>query len=231
MTRDDSAVSQRRNGRPSTSPYVIGVTGPIASGKSTIADLLRQRGAEIIDADRVYRDLLAPGSTLWQRVVERFGSAIVGSDGDIDRAALADIVFTDPAALADLDRITHPAVIADVRDRIGRTSSPLVVLEAVKLVQSGLASDADALWFITADPETRLHRLMSRSGMDEESARVRIAAAPSTVPEGIEVDAFVDNSGDLTATSSAVDDALRAVWLAPSQEMHKHVTPAQKECS
>src|SRR5215207_403898 len=231
MTRDDSAVSQRRNGRPSTSPYVIGVTGPIASGKSTIADLLRQRGAEIIDADRVYRDLLAPGSTLWQRVVERFGSAIVGSDGDIDRAALADIVFTDPAALADLDRITHPAVIADVRDRIGQTSSPLVVLEAVKLVQSGLASDVDALWFISADPETRLRRLMSRSGIDEASARARMAAAPDTVPEGVNVGAMIDNSGDLAATSAAVDEAWRALRSGPASRKHKHVMSTKKERS
>jgi dephospho-CoA kinase len=231
MTRDDLAASQRRNGGRSTSPYVIGLTGPIASGKSTVADLLRQRGAEIIDADRIYRGLLVPGSTLWQRVVERFGSTVVGSNGDINRAALADIVFADPNALADLDHITHPAVIADIRERIARTSSRLVVLEAVKLVQSGLASDVDALWFITADPETRLHRLMSRSGMDEESARVRIAAAPSTVPEGVKVDAIVDNSGDFTSTSSAVDDAWRAVWLASSQENDKRVMPAQKECS
>src|SRR5215217_5536598 len=231
MTRDDWAVSQRRNGRPSTSPYVIGVTGPIASGKSTIADLLRQRGAEIIDADRVYRDLLAPGSTLWQRVVERFGSAIVGSDGDIDRAALADIVFTDPAALADLDRITHPAVIADVRDRIGQTSSPLVVLEAVKLVQSGLAADVDALWFITADPETRLRRLISRSGMDEASARTRIAAAPSTVPEGVTVDAIIDNSDDLASTSSAVDDAWHAVRWDSTPGKQKQLMPSQRERS
>jgi dephospho-CoA kinase len=231
MTRDDLIVSRRRNSVPSTSPYVIGLTGPIASGKSTVAELLRQRGAEIIDADRIYRDLLAPGSMLWQRVVERFGPTIVGSDGDIDRAALAEIVFADPDALADLDRITHPAVIAEIRDRMARTSSPLVVLEAVKLVQSGLDSDVDALWFITADPETRLRRLMTRSGMDEESARVRIAAAPSTVPEGVEVDAIVDNSGDLASTSSVVDNAWRAVWLAPSQEEHKHLTPVQKECS
>jgi dephospho-CoA kinase len=128
--------------------------------------MLRQRGAEVVDADLVYRSLLAPGSTLWKRVVERFGPAIVGSDGDIDRAALADIVFTDPEALADLDRITHPAVIAEIRGRIAQTRSPFVVLEAVKLVQSGLTSDVDALWFITADPETRLCRLMSRSGVD-----------------------------------------------------------------
>jgi dephospho-CoA kinase len=231
MTREDVAERQRRTSGPSTPPYVIGLTGPIASGKSTIAQMLRQRSAEVIDADRVYRCLLAPGSTLWKRVVERFGPAIVGPDGDIDRAALADIVFTDPKALADLDRITHPAVIAEIRDRIAQTSSPLVVLEAVKLVQSGLASDVDALWFISADPETRLRRLMSRSGIDEEQARVRIAAAPSTVPKGVEVDTIIDTSGDLASTMSAVDNAWRALSVSSLHKKHKQLISAQKERS
>lgn len=231
MTRHDVAVSQQRTGARSATPYVIGLTGPIASGKSTIAEMLRKRGAEVVDADRVYRGLLAPGSALWKRIVDRFGPAIVGSDGDIDRSALADIVFADPEALADLDRITHPAVIAEIRDRIARTSSPLVVLEAVKLVQSGLASDVDALWFITADPETRLRRLISRSGVDEASARARIAAAPSSVPEGVAVDAIVDNSGDLASTSAAVDDAWRAIRLDPTREKQKGLISVQKERS
>ena len=231
MTRDDRAESPRQTSGPSTPPYVIGLTGPIASGKSTIAEMLRQRGAEVIDADHVYRCLLAPGSTLWKRVVERFGPAIVGPDGDIDRAALADIVFADPQALADLDRITHPAVIAEIRDRIAQTSSPLVVLEAVKLVQSGLASDVDALWFISADPETRLRRLMSRSGIDEQQARVRIAAAPSTVPTGVEVDTIIDTSGDLASTMSAVDDAWRALSVDPLLKKRKQLISAQKERS
>jgi dephospho-CoA kinase len=227
----DVAVSQQRSGAPSTAPYVIGLTGPIASGKSTVAELLRQRGAEIIDADLVYRGLLAPGSPLWTRVVDRFGPTIVGPDGDIDRTALANIVFSDREALADLDRITHPVVIAEIRDRIARTNSPVVVLEAVKLVQSGLAKDVDALWFITADPEVRLRRLMSRSEMDEPSARTRIAAAPSGVPEGVEVDAIVDNSSDLASTSSAVDDAWQAIWLGSTHENHNELMSAQKERS
>ena len=231
MMREDVAVSPRRMDASSASPYVIGLTGPIASGKSTVAEVLRQRGAEVIDADRVYRDLLAPRSALWKRVVDRFGPTIVGSDGNIDRAALADIVFADPDALGELDRITHPAVIAEIRDRIAQTSSPLVVLEAVKLVQSGLAADVDALWFITADPETRLRRLISRSGMDEASARTRIAAAPSTVPEGVTVDAIIDNSDDLASTSSAVDDAWHAVRWDSTPEKQKQLMPSQKERS
>src|SRR5215213_8834537 len=132
MTDDGATVSGW--GTSELSPFVIGLTGPIASGKSTVADLLRRRGAEVIDADQVYRSLLQPRSELWRQVVERFGPAIVRSDGEIDRAALGGVVFADPAALADLDRITHPAVVTEVRRRIARSTAPLIVLEAVKLV-------------------------------------------------------------------------------------------------
>jgi dephospho-CoA kinase len=229
MTDGVGEVSQRRIS--DSSPVVIGLTGPIASGKSTVAELLRQRGAEVIDTDRVYRSLLRSGSELWRQVVDRFGPAIIGSDGEIDRAALGRLVFADPEALADLDRITHPAVVAEVRTLIARSTAPLIVLEAVKLVQSGLASDVDALWFISADPETRLRRLMSRSGMDEASARTRIAAAPDTVPEGVEVTATIDNSGDFATTGAAVDDAWRAVWSGPARESHNRLNPAKKERS
>jgi dephospho-CoA kinase len=229
MTHDVREVSQR--GVSDSSPFVIGLTGPIASGKSTVAELLRQRGAEIIDADRVYRSLLHHGSELWRQVVERFGPAIVGSDGEIDRAALGRVVFSDPAALADLDRITHPAVVAEVRTRIDRSSAPLIVLEAVKLVQSGLASDVDALWFVRADPETRLRRLMARSGMDEASARARIAAAPDTLPEGVDVGALIDNSGELASTAAATEDALQAVQSGPARRKHTHMMSAKKERS
>jgi dephospho-CoA kinase len=229
MTRDDGASSPQ--GASDPSPFVIGLTGPIASGKSTVAEMLRHRGAEVIDADRVYRSLLVPGSELWRRVVERFGPGIVRSDGEIDRAALAEMVFVDPEELADLDRITHPAVVAEIRTRIARSTAPLIVLEAVKLVQSGLASDVDALWFITADPETRLHRLMARSGMDKKTARARIAAAPDTVPEGVEVTATIDTSDDLTVTSSAVDDAWQAVASGPAREKDRQLMQAKEERS
>jgi dephospho-CoA kinase len=229
MKRHDVPLAKWDTGDPA--PYVIGLTGPIASGKSTVAEMLRQRGAEVIDADRVYRTLLVPGSRLWQRVVDRFGSAIVGPDGEIDRAALGRAVFADPEALADLDCITHPAVVAEIRSRIARSSAPLVVVEAVKLVQSGLASDVDALWFVTADAETRLHRLMSRSGIGEESARARIAAAPDSVPAGVEVGATIENSGDLASTSSALDAAWRAVRSGAAKEKQMHSLSMEKERS
>ena len=229
MTDDGAGVGHW--GPSGRSPFVIGLTGPIASGKSTIAELLRQRGAEVIDAVRVYRSLLQPGSALWRQIVERFGPAIVGTDGEIDRVALGGVVFADPAALADLEGITHPAVVTEVRRRIARSTAPLIVLEAVKLVQSGLASDVDALWFIRADPEMRLQRLMTRSGMDEASARARIAAAPDTVPAGVDVDATIDNSGDLASTAAAIDNAWRAMRSGSVRRQHGPLLAAKKERS
>lgn len=229
MTHDGAKVGERGSGEPS--PFVIGLTGPIASGKSTVAELLRQRGAEVIDADRVYRSLLQPGSDLWQRVVGRFGPAIVGLDGEINRAALGGVVFADPEALADLDRITHPAVVNEVRTRIAGSAAPFIVVEAVKLAQSGLDSDVNTLWFIRADPETRLRRLMSRAGIDEASARSRIAAAPDTVPEGIVVGATIDNSGDLVSTLAAIDEAWRAVCSGTARLNDKRLMSEKKEHS
>jgi dephospho-CoA kinase len=229
MTHGGGTVSRQTTGE--SAPFVIGLTGPIASGKSTVAELLRQRGAEVIDADGVYRSLLQPGSELWRQIVARFGKAIVESDGEIDRAALGGIVFADPEALVDLDCITHPAVVGEVRTRIAESKAPIVVLEAVKLVQSGLDADVDELWLISADPDTRLRRLMSRSGMDEASARARIAAAPATVPEGVAVSATIDNSGDLTATSAAIDEAWRAAWPQAARRKPKCLTPAEQEHS
>lgn len=213
------------------SPFVIGLTGPIASGKSTVAALLGRKGAAVIDADHVYRSLLVPRSDLWHRLVARFGPTIVRFDREIDRAALGEIVFRDRAALADLDEITHPAVVAEIRSRIAESTAPIVVIEAVKLVQSGLTSDVDALWFVSTDPEIRLIRMMSRPGMDEARARARIAAAPDSVPVGVLVDVMIDNSGDLAATTRSVDEAWRATVPAAATKQRAEMVSTQKESS
>jgi dephospho-CoA kinase len=216
---------------PRQLPFVIGISGPIASGKSTVAALLREKGAYVIDADHIYRSLLVPRSNLWHQLVERFGPTIVRSDGEIDRAALGELVFRDRAALADLDGITHPAVVAKIRTELSQSTSPVVVIEAVKLVQSGLSSDVDALWFVAADPETRLVRLMSRPGMDEAKARARIDAAPSAVPDETHVDVTIDNSGDLAATALAVDEAWHAMKSVPEKKRRAERESTQEEHS
>lgn len=190
---------------------VIGLTGPIAAGKSTVAAMLESLGGEAIDADRVYHSLIRPHSPLWTAVVARFGEAVVGPDQRLDRGALARIVFADPAALRDLEQLTHPAVVAEIQRRIARSPAPLVVVEAVKLVPSGLNRDVDAVWLITADEETRLQRLMARGGLDRDEARARIAASANTVPTDVPPDVTIDTSGSLAETRRAVVDALDAM--------------------
>jgi dephospho-CoA kinase len=205
--RSSGGVTAAGNGRL----LVIGLTGPIASGKSTVAELLRELGAEVIDADQVYRSLLTPGSELWQRIVARYGPSIVRPDREIDRAALAKIVFADADDLADLDRMTHPAVVAEIRNRISRSVAPVIAIEAIKLVQAGLGADVDSLWLVTADAETRLNRLIARSGIDETEARRRLAASPDPTQSPIHFDVTIDNSGDLSKTSRQVADAWQSL--------------------
>ena len=191
-------------------PLVIGLTGPIASGKSTVAELLRHRGAAVIDADQVYRSLLTPGSDVWEEIVARFGPAVVGPDNQLDRSALGEIVFRDPAALADLDRISHPHVVAEIRRQIAASDTDVVVVEAVKLVESGLLAEVDSLWLVTADPEVRLRRL-SRRGLSEVEARARLAASSHVAVPDAPVDVVIENSGDMSRVERAVADAWQSV--------------------
>lgn len=189
---------------------VIGLTGPVAAGKSTVAELLRRHGATIIDADRVYRSLLTPGSDVWARIVDRFGPSVVLPDRQIDRASLAGIVFRDPTALADLERITHPSVVAEIRRQIADSGAEVVVVEAVKLSQAGLLGDVDSLWLVTAEPRIRLRRLRARGELSEDDARSRIAASLHVLDPNATPDFTIDTSGDMSCVSRQVDDAWRS---------------------
>lgn len=197
---------------------ILGLTGTIAAGKTTVAEMLSTRGAEIVDGDQVYRELLTPGSPLLTRLSERFGKQIVTTSGELDRQALASLVFNDPSALADLDALTHPAIVAETRRRIERSRATVVVVEAVKLAQTDLVNDLDALWLVTADPNVRWQRLVARSGLDVEEARARIAAVTDPVPAGVAIDVVIDNSGDLSALERQVANAWSAFLEARSHE-------------
>jgi dephospho-CoA kinase len=200
--------NERDTDRDHGAPFVIGLTGPIASGKSTVAEILRRWGAEAIDADRVYHDLLAPGSDLARGIRERFGAEVLRPDGSLDRPALGQLVFRDPTALADLEALTHPAVVSEIREQIARSTAPVVVVEAIKLIQSGLLDDVDLLWVVTADPEVRVQRLMERSDMTTAEARARVEAVGNPLPDEVSPDAVIDNSGALCQTELTVRRAL-----------------------
>ena len=157
----------------------IGLTGPIGCGKSTVARWLGDRpGVVVIDADRVARDVLTVGAPEVDAVYARFGAHLRGPDGELDRAALGRVVFADPEALRDLEGIVHPAVrprILAALEAAEVAGAPVVIIEAIKLVEGGLAELCDEVWLVTCGPDVQLERLVGR-GSPEPEARERIAA-------------------------------------------------------
>ena len=152
----------------------IGLTGPIGCGKSTVAGWLATRGAVAIDADEIARDVTAPGEPAHDAVLARFGDPVRGADGNLDRAALARLVFADPAALADLEAIVHPAVrpaILAAVEAADAGGAPAVVIEAIKLVEGGLAAICDEVWLVTCDPLVQRERLLARGATPDDADR------------------------------------------------------------
>ena len=198
-----------------TRSTVIGVTGGISTGKSTVLAILGELGVATIDADAVYHSLISPGGSLVEPIVARFGGHVRNDDGSIDRRALAGIVFADPVALADLDRITHPTVISEIEARIAGSSTPLVAVDAVKLIESGMHELCDAVWLVTCDPSVQKARLMARNGLSENEAELRLAAQPDEAYRRKHADSVLDNCGDLASLRRQVETQLTLVKSLP----------------
>ena len=189
----------------------VGLTGGIGSGKSTVADLLVARGAVLIDADRIARQVVAPGGAAYGPVVQRFGPAVVAADGTIDRPALAAVVFADPGALADLNAITHPAIGAVMTERRAaeEDTGHIVVLDVPLLTPAhrdllGL----DAVVVVDCDPALALRRLTSARGMDRADAEARMAAQVGRHERLQGADLVVANDGSL----SELEDEVASAW-------------------
>ena len=200
---------------PHAAPYLIGLTGNIACGKSTVLAQLAGYGAEVIDADRLVHELQRPGEPVWAAIREEFGPGIIAPDGALDRRALAALVFGDPAALARLEGLTHPAVRARVVARVAASTAPVVVIDAIKLIEGGLADACDEVWVVTCMPEQQLARLMARNGFSEAEARRRIDAQPPAAEKVARADVVIDNSGTREATRAQVAAAWAALPVAP----------------
>jgi dephospho-CoA kinase len=185
---------------------VLGVTGNIATGKSTVVSILRELGAHHIDADLVYRDLVATGQPLLHTLVEHFGEGIIAPDGSLDRKALGAIVFNDADRLAELDALTHPAVIAETDRRADAIREGVIVMDAVKLIESGHADVCDEVWLVTAPEEMQVRRVMNRNDVDADEARRRVAAQPPLEPKLDRADVVIDNSGTLDELREQVLD-------------------------
>ena len=192
----------------SKSSYVIGLTGNIATGKSQVAQMLARRGAEHIDADRLAHRVMARGTPAWQQIVATFGREILSANGEIDRKRLATVVFANEPDLARLEQIVHPAVIARTEDRIASTKVDVVVVEAIKLIESGMVLRlCDVLWVVTAPRELQIERLMSTRGLSRDEAILRMDAQPPQADKVARADVVIDNSGTLEETERLVSCA------------------------
>jgi dephospho-CoA kinase len=197
---------------------VIGLTGGIGSGKSTVSALLAGKGAVIVDADAITREVQQPGTDTFAAMVERFGDGIVGPDGALDRNAVADIVFNDPDALADLNQIVHPAVGAEIASRMKALTEgdDVVVLDVPLLVESSRAYPVAGLLVVDVDPEVAVGRLVGQRGMREDDVRARMARQSSREQRLARADRVIDNSGDLDDLARQVDEAWE--WIGGLRE-------------
>jgi dephospho-CoA kinase len=188
---------------------LIGLTGGIGSGKSTVSALLAEHGAEVIDADAITRELQRPGTEVFEAMRERFGPGIVAPDGTLDRQAVADIVFNDADALKDLGAIVHPAVGLEIAARLeaAQGSGRVVVLDVPLLVESG-RDDLVALVVVDVDPEVAVERLVAQRGMREDDARARMKNQASREDRLAKADFVIDNSGSREQLARDVD----ALW-------------------
>lgn len=211
----------------SIKPFVIGLTGPIGCGKSTVGHMLGELGGTLIDADALARESTAPGEPTLGPIRLRFGDGVFAPDGSLDRAALATLVFSDQMALRDLESIVHPAVRPRVLERMERAQAagdPFVVVEAIKLVEGGLAEQCDEVWIVRCTPETQRARLLGR-GMSGEDADARRAAQGADLADNL-AEALgertvrrLDTDGTLAETHDRVEaalaDALAGLVLHP----------------
>ncbi len=210
-------------------PYVIGLTGNIATGKTVVATMLAELGAEVIDADRLAHHTMKAGTPTWQRVVDEFGPDILQPDGEINRAELGARVFADCEALTRLEAIVHPAVIAEserllhnLSDEAGSLrGASVVVLEAIKLIESGMQQHCDELWVVSCRREQQLQRLVEKRGLSVAEAELRIDAQPPQEEKIALADVVIDNSGDLEQARAQV----RREWerIAATSPEHQPV--------
>lgn len=195
---------------------LVGLTGGIGSGKSTVAARLADHGAELIDADAVAREVVEPGEPALAEIRERFGPGVITADGALDRSALADIVFDDADARADLEAITHPRIGAAISERLAAVDDtgsrdgrrPVVVVDHPLLLETGQVDDFPVVVAVLAPPEVRLERLTTQRGMDADDVRARIASQATDDERRAAATHVIDNSGGREQLAEQVD----ALW-------------------
>ncbi len=183
----------------------VGLTGGIASGKSTVARLFSALGVPIIDADVLSREVTAPGSPLLRHIAERFGEAFIGADGSLDRRALRRVVFADPQVRADLEALTHPAIFQAMEQRSATAGGPYQVLVLPLLVEKSHATLAHRVLVVDCDESLQIRRLQARDGSTLEEARAILAAQAPRAARLQAADEVITNDGDLQSLRIQVE--------------------------
>jgi dephospho-CoA kinase len=188
---------------------IIGLTGNIASGKTEVAKIFKELGAEIIYADKVAREVVEPGELAWQEIIEEFGSDILNTDGSINRKKLGEIVFNDDKKREQLNRITHPRIMTKIKETIDsykKENVKLVIIEAALIVErGGLLTLIDELIVVSADEETQIERIMTRDGLQRDEALSRIESQMPISEKTKHATCVIDNSGSLEETRRQVE--------------------------
>ncbi len=192
-------------------PYRIGLTGNIATGKSTVGRMLASWGAMRIDADKIAHQMIAPDGPAYEAVVVEFGADILAPDGNIDRQKLGAIVFSDAAALARLEALVHPPTVAHIQQQIKTSDAPIVVVEAIKLLESGMAETYESIWVTTCPEVVQLRRLVKNRGLSREHARPRIQAQPPQARKLAQAAVIIDTNCALADTRAQVAAAWRDI--------------------
>lgn len=188
--------------------YIIGLTGNIATGKSTVLRYLQQKGAYVLDADKLAHESMHTGTHTYWAIVDAFGTDILQPDGAIDRPQLGRIVFADAAKLAHLEALVHPAVFDLARRELAKLEADIVILEAIKLLEAGqLVTMCDEVWVITSRPETQLRRLRETRNIDEAEARRRMDAQSPQEEKMKQADRVIANDGATAELYAQVDQA------------------------
>jgi len=192
---------------------LIGLTGGIGAGKSTVSAGLATKGAAVIDADAIVRELQQPGTVVFTEMVERFGPGIVAPDGDLDRAAIAEVVFTDETALADLGAIVHPRVHEEIQRRLDELEATdrVVILDVPLLVESGWEGMLGTI-VVDLHPDVAVQRLVEHRGFNEVDARNRIAQQATREHRLSKADFVIDNHGQPHELDAEIDRAWE--WIA-----------------
>jgi len=187
---------------------LVGLTGGIATGKSTVSEILRRLGCEIIDADQLARDVVEPEQPAWKQIVAEFGRGVVTAEGTLDRKKLGAIVFADPERRKRLEAITHPAIRARFQARLDELAAlgfaGIVVFDAPVMIESGNYKNMDRLVVVVTDDATQAARLQERDGTDEAEGRRKIASQMPLAEKAKLADYVIDNSGTREATAAEV---------------------------